>query len=168
MREFLVKQFVLATYVKLFGKTFTFLRASRILFPMFTIIGMIIVTDPAYPALQWWDFLLLTVLTAAVWVGFGFWNWGYFRLFPFKYEELDDEQKQNYLDGIKQGKLKNPEQDYHFGYLVGWQITEFERLTELQKQKYSGKFAGLTNLIPLGVTLVLVALWYHVVFPYFN
>jgi len=168
IRKFLVQQFVLATYIKLFGKTFTFLRASRILFPMFAFIGMIIVTYPSYPLLQWWDFALLGILLIAVWIGFGFWNWGYFRLFPFEYDELDDEQKQNYLDGISQGKLKNPEQDYKFGFLVGWQIPAFDKLTKMMKEKYSVSFAGLSNLLPLAITLVSILIWYHFIFPFFN
>ena len=81
---------------------------------------------------------------------------------------MDDEQKQDFLRGVNAGLLKNPEQDNKFGFLVPWQKKEFKRLTAILEEKYKGNFAGLTNLISLGVSILAIIVWYIWIFPFFN
>ena len=107
MRKLLVKHFVFGTWMILFGKQLHMLRAARILFPAFCITGSVITFyDPTSWTLEWFDIVLLIILALLVWIGFGFFNWGYFRLFPFTYDELDYEQKYDYLTMKQKGLLK--------------------------------------------------------------
>ena len=90
MRKFIVKNFVLYKNFTLFGKTFNMLRASRIMFPSF-LIGAIL--SVVFFHLLWVKVLILLYLSFLVWIGFDLYGIGYFKLFPVKWGELDDEQK---------------------------------------------------------------------------
>lgn len=168
IRKWIVRNFALGTWVKIGNVKFHTLRAPRVIVPIFVVTGLVIITDPNYPAIQWFDIVLLGILTVALWFGFNLFKISYFSLWPVAYEELDDEQKQDFLRAIQGGKVKNPEQENKYGFLVGWQIEEFHRLTLIQEERYSGKVAGLKNLIPLGISLALIAVWYFYIFPHFN
>lgn len=158
----------MGTWITLFGKTFHTLRAPRVLFPLFVVVGVIITTDPLYPKFQWWDWISMLILSLGIWFGFTFFSWSYFKLFPVKYQELDDEQKHDFLRGIAAGVIKNPEQDNKYGFLTPGQRVNFTRLTYYVENKYKGRFAGLKNLIPLTASILLVVVWYLLIFPYFN
>ena len=168
IRKWIVRNFVLGTWVKLFNVKFHTLRAPRVIVPVFVTTGLVIVTDPYYPAFQWFDIVLMGLLAICIWLGFNFFSWSYFSLWPVTYEEMDDEQKHDFLRAIQGGNVKNPEQENKYGFLIGWQIEEFHRLTQEQEKRYAGRFAGLKNLIPTGISLAVIVLWYLFIFPHFN
>lgn len=90
-RELIVKHFVLDYTMKLFGKTYSAPRASRVIFPVFVVTGYFVATNPNYPTpsfLLW----VLYALTATV-LYFGF---VHFRFYPVKFSELDNQQKLQY------------------------------------------------------------------------
>ena len=76
MREFIVKQFEFSTHVRLFGKTFVTLRASRILFPLFVLCGIVIVGDPTTYTFYWFHVPAYLLLGLGIWFGFNFFNGG--------------------------------------------------------------------------------------------
>jgi len=179
IRKWIVRNFVLGTWIKAFGKTWHTLRAPRVLFPLFVFVGMFITMDPNYPILQWYDFILLGLLAVGVWIGFNFFSWSYFGLYPVKYEEMDDEQKHDFLRAVKSGDLTNSVYKriidengmtvYEFaGGLTKEQEKELKRLTILLEQQYKSKWSGLKSLIPVGITILSVIIWYNFIFPYFN
>ncbi|MFW6225716.1 MAG: hypothetical protein ACOC3V_01995 [bacterium] len=90
LRKFIVRNFVLYKNFKLFGKTYNMLRASRIMFPSF-LAGSILSIIFFHLILV--KLLILVYLSTLVWVGFDLKGVGYFKLYPVKWEELDDEQK---------------------------------------------------------------------------
>lgn len=161
IRKWIVRNFELGTWVKAFGKSWVTLRAPRVIVPVFVFSALFIMgTDPTDYTIHWWGYILLGLILLSFWLGFNFFNIGYFGLFPYTYDELDDEQKHLFLSGIRVGKIKNPEQGDKYGGLVEWQLDEFKRLTAIQEEKYKGSFAGLSNLIPLAVSLLGVVIWY--------
>jgi hypothetical protein len=86
MRKFLVKHFVLDYYFKLFGVLRNAPRASRIIFPLFVLTGWVHATNPSI--VSW---CLIGLAIASLYLGFL-----HFRLFPVKWEELDEDQKFQY------------------------------------------------------------------------
>lgn len=166
IRKWIVRNFELGTWVRLFGKNWHTLRAPRVIVPVFVFSALLIMrNEPTNFTIYWWGYILLGLMALVFWLGFNFFNIGYFGLFPYTYDELDDEQKQDFLRGIAGGKIPNPEQDNKIGFLVGWQIEEFERLTKLMEERYKGSFGGLKKLIPLGVSLLGVIIWYIFIAP---
>jgi hypothetical protein len=99
MRKWLVKNFVLDYQHKMFGKTWNAPRASRIIFPLFVITGFLNARNLDWPEptlLIWVMYLLCAV---ALYFGFV-----HFKIFPVKWEELDDFQKFQY-GMLKGGEL---------------------------------------------------------------
>lgn len=89
MRKFLVKHFVLDYFINIFGWKTNAVRASRIIFPLFVITGIVVAfftPDWPTPTSLLWFLYLLDVI--AIFFGFV-----YFRLKPAKWEELDENQK---------------------------------------------------------------------------
>ena len=161
IRNWLVRNFVLGTWIKVFGKKMHTLRAPRVLWPMFIFGALIIMgTEPWNYSFEWWNSIIYFIWAVGIWLGFDFFSWSYFKLHTVKYKELDDEQKYDFLRAIKLGVVKNPEQDNKYGFLFGWQLEEHKRLENLHNEKYKGKFAGLKNLIPLGTTILGILIWY--------
>jgi hypothetical protein len=91
MRKWLVKNFVLDYMFKLFGKTYNAPRASRIIFPIFVITGLLVATNPDWPTPT--PLIWLMYLFCATSLFFGF---VYFKIKPAKWEELDKFQKFQY------------------------------------------------------------------------
>ncbi len=179
IRKWLVHNFLLETWTKLFGKTLHFLRAGRVLFPLTAIVGMIITTDPNYPILQWWDFVLLFIWFFGMYFGFSFFKWSYFNLYPVKVSELDDEQRHGHyrarlsgdLTNAKYKKVIDEDGDTTLVYqqnLTKEEWQDYHDLTKMMEKKLEGNFAGLWNLVPLVGSILLVILWFFFIFPYFN
>ena len=158
MRKFLVKTFVLGTYFRAFNRTWIMLRASQVLFPSFCFVGSVLTFyDPTSYKLEWFDIVLLAILGVLIWIGFGLWNWGYFRLFPFKVSELDDEQYFQYLTMRREGLIK--ENGFFNTILSEQEALDRARLEKTFKEEYEGKrFYKLSKLIPslIGVGIVIV------------
>ena len=179
IRKWLVSNFILESWVKLFGKTAHFLRAGRVLYPLTAIVGMIIATDPNYPLFQWYDFLLLGILFTGYWLGFSFFKWSYFNLWPVSVSELDDEQRHGHYRARLSGELttstwiKGMDEDGNTTLINQQNLTDeewadYHELTLMLEEKYKGNFSGLWNLVPLAVTIILIAIWFFFLFPYFN
>ena len=167
IRKWIVRNFVLGTWVKIGKVKFHTLRAPRVIVPIFVVTGLTIVTDPNYPAIQWFDIVLLTILLTSLWIGFNLFKISYFSLWPAKIEEMDNEQKHDYLRAIKMGVLPNYEYDGKFAPLTAIQEGELTMLREELEEKYSSTFGGLKNLIPLGISLLIIAVWYFFIAPHF-
>lgn len=171
MRKWLVRNFVLGTWVKAFGKTWHTLRAPRVIVPVFVTLGMVIITDPAYPAFQWWDAVILGVFAVMFDLGFSFFPFSYFKLNPVKYEELDDEQKLDWLRAIESGQLTTAKYDVlgnHLNGLTPEQQVEKRILVKLMESKYKDPIASLKNAAGLIYALILIVIWYNWIFPAFN
>ena len=154
MRKFIVKHFSLGTWVRIFGKNWHFLRAARIIFPVGVFAGLVISVDPAWPAIQWWDVVVLFVFAVTLWLGFGgllpnFLNYWHYN--PVHWSELDEEQQQDYMRAIDSLKVIN----YKYGVytkLDDQQKADFNTLTRAMELKFLGKKTAQTfNLIPLGI-----------------
>jgi hypothetical protein len=91
MRKWLVKNFVLDYTFKIFGKLYNAPRASRIIYPIFVITGLLVSTNPDWPTptpLIWFMYFLCAT---ALFFGFV-----YFKIKPAKWDELDEFQKYQY------------------------------------------------------------------------
>ncbi|MFY7938969.1 MAG: hypothetical protein ACOVOQ_16435 [Flavobacterium sp.] len=92
-RKFLVRNFVLDYSLKLFGKIYQAPRASRIIFPVFVITGLLTATNENWPD-----------PTLAVWIGYAatlivlYFGFIHFHLSgnTVKWDELDRFQKWQY------------------------------------------------------------------------
>ena len=103
IRLFIVHQFALGYEIRIFGKRFRSLRASRIIAPLFLLSGIVLATDKNPDVLQWYDIVLLSLTGLSLFFGFV-----YFQIWPAKYEELDDYQKYQYY--IFKGRAVTPAQ----------------------------------------------------------
>jgi len=105
IRLFIVRQFALNYLIKIFGigPWRTGLRCTRIIFPLVAITGYFWVTSPDYPNPTALAIVLFILMCISLFIGFI-----YFRIWPVKWEELDDFQKYQY-GYIKEEKL-TPEQ----------------------------------------------------------
>jgi hypothetical protein len=103
MRKWLVKNFVLDYMITLFGETYNAPRASRIIFPIFIITGILVATNPNWPnpTILIWFMYFVTAISL-------FFGFIYFRLYPVKWEELDEFQKFQY--GFFNGETLSSEQ----------------------------------------------------------
>lgn len=161
MRKWLVRNFVLGTYVKVFGVKFHTLRAPRVLFPMFVFGAMFIMgSNPADFGFEWYHTFIYFIWALGIWLGFNFFTWSYFSLKPPTYEEMDDEQKYDFLRAINLGVVTNPEQGDKYGYLTEEQLDEFKRLKEIHEEKYKDRFAGLISLYPVTISILSIISWY--------
>ncbi len=156
IRKILVKHFAFGTWFKIFGTQFRMLRAPRILFPAFAIVGSVIVFDKNYPTLQWYDILLLFILLILVWIGFGFFKWSYFKLYPVKYEELDMEQEYDWLDMKRQGVMKIDGK--YNRELTSKEQFRFDVITNIFKDKFKGNFVQLYNLYGLILAIAVIVI----------
>lgn len=91
MRKLLVKHFVLDYMGNIFGWKFNAPRASRIIYPLMVIAGYFSVTNPNWPTPTHLVWMLYILLALALFFGFI-----YFRIWPAKWEELDEMQKFQY------------------------------------------------------------------------
>ena len=107
MRKFIVKHFALNYSTKLFGTTFTALRASRIIFPVFCLAGFLTAINPNWPELTWYTTLAYLLVGIVVYFGFI-----YFRFYPVKWNELDEYQKFQYGIAINSNQLTKPKEYY--------------------------------------------------------
>lgn len=98
MRKFIVRNFALGYYVKMFGKVWGAPRASRIIFPLMVITGVLNLYNESYPTPNLYVTVSLVLTALALFFGFF-----YFRWFPVRYSELDFSQK------IQFGQLKPDE-----------------------------------------------------------
>lgn len=168
IRKWIVRNFVLGTWVKIGKVKFHTLRAPRVIVPIFVVTGLTIITDPNYPAIQWFDIVLLTILLTSLWIGFNFSKLSYFSLWPANIDEMDDEQKHDYLRAIKGGFLPNYEyEEKRYAPLSAIQEGELTMLTEELERKYSKTFGGLKSLIPLALSILLIVVWYLFIAPHF-
>lgn len=122
LRKFIVKHFVLDYMINIFGTYFNAPRASRIIYPLMIITGWFAVTNPDWPNPTLIIWILYGLLATALFLGFV-----YFRIFPVKWEELDDLQKYQY------GKVKANE-------LTIEQFKEWHSILETLMQKYPQLF----------------------------
>jgi len=90
MRKLLVKHFVL-DYFNIFGLPLKAVRASRIIFPLFVLTGILLILHDQCNLPYF--FVIVAYLFDALSIYFGF---VYFRIWPAQWEELDDEQKWQY------------------------------------------------------------------------
>ena len=93
MRKFLVRNFVLDYRMKLFGKYYNAPRASRIIFPLFVITGLLNSYNPNFPfptPLIWVCYFLVVL---SVYFGFIHFNIASNRA---NFDELDEFQKFQY------------------------------------------------------------------------
>jgi len=92
MRKLIVKNFALDYFGNLFGWKFNAPRASRIIFPLFVITGILIAFfTPNWPTPTFILSILYLLDVIALFFGFV-----YFRINPIKWDELDEEQKLQY------------------------------------------------------------------------
>lgn len=179
IRNWLVRNFLLESWVTLFSKQIHFLRAGRVLFPLTGIVGMIITTDPLYPILQWWDYVLLFIWFLGMYFGFSFFKWSYFNKWPATVDELDDEQRFGHYRARLSGELTNAryiksidengnEVLKHQQNLTDEEWQDYDVLTKMMEKKHSGKFANVWSLVPLVGVIILVVLWFFFIFPHFN
>jgi len=91
MRNWLVKNFVLDYQLKLFNTIYNAPRASRIIFPLFVITGILICfnSDWPIPTIPIWICYFLDLLSL-------FFGFIYFHIIPVEWEELDNYQKYQY------------------------------------------------------------------------
>jgi hypothetical protein len=89
IRKFIVREFALGVFVKIFGIKIRMLRAPRIIFPTF--ISLMICEANYLPYYVVTFFLILFMLEA--WIGFSWFGVGYFDIWPVKWDELDEYQK---------------------------------------------------------------------------
>ena len=165
MRKWLVHNFILEAWVNLFGKHVKFLRASRVLFPLVGIIGIIITTDPNYPALQWWDILMLIMLFIMLDFGFNFFPFSYFKKHPAKVEELTDEQRFSHYQARQSGQLTGDPAKHK---LTPAEEKDYANLVVMMQEKYASNFAGFWNIAPILFIVIFVIIWFWLIFPYFN
>jgi hypothetical protein len=168
MRKWIVKNFVFGTWAKIGNVKFHILRMHRVIIPLLTVTGLTMLTDLNYLTFQWFDIVLLTILLTSLWIGYNLFKISYFSLWPFKYEEMDDEQKYDYLRAIKEYDIPNPEIEGRFGPLNRQQMEEHYRLTQIHEARYKKRFAGITNLIPSVISLIIIVTWNLYIFPHFN
>ena len=154
MRKFIVRNFEFSTHVTLFGKTFVSLRASRILFPLFVLCGIVIVGDPTTYTFYWFHVIAYVLLAIGIWLGFNFFNVGYFGTAPVFYHELDREQKWFAFQVYRKGVIKNdhPLAKHFLSIPPTILAVEYSLLKdEMEKRYYTKRFAGLKSLIGLWV-----------------
>ena len=161
IREILVRELVLGTWVVLFGQPFHTLRAARVLFPWTVGTAIIVIGNPLTWDLFLYDYIALGGLFLVYWLGLGNFRWTYFGMFPAKYEELKtDEQKYDMLRAIQSGVAKNPWSDDKYGPLPDYMLMEMRALSDRIRVQYKGNFAGLKNLVPLALSLLAIAIWF--------
>lgn len=171
IRKWIVKNFVLGTFVTVFGRTLHTLRAPRVIFPLFALTGIVMSADWA---IQWYDAILLGLIALSFWIGFPMFKWSYFRLFPIEYDELDDMQKYDWIRAQKSGSLTGQDYIRHdnkdgsvsFDPILDYLTEEQEShwvswRVKMLREHYNKRFAGLSNLIPLGVSILAVIIWYN-------
>lgn len=88
MRKFLIKHFVLDYWFTLLGRRYNAPRASRIIFPLFVITGLVHTLEPSILS---WCLIGLTVVS--LYLGFVHFTLPWNKV---KWEELDDIQKYQY------------------------------------------------------------------------
>ncbi len=111
IRIFIVRQFALNYLSKILGFIGPYtstLRCTRIIYPLVVITGFVHVTNPNWPTPTFLGWILLTLLTICLYIGFPWFGVGYFSIWPVQWNELDDFQKYQY-GGVKQESL-TPEQ----------------------------------------------------------
>lgn len=162
MRKILVKHFALGTWITIFGVTFHTLRAPRILFPLTVLTGLFIGgINPYDYTLGILDYLALANLLLFYWIGGGWFRINYFRLYPVKMEELDWEQKYDYLRGIEAGQnLINPENGLYGPFsLTDEQKKLYIRLGTRIAKIHNKRFHNVKSLLGLVISLLAIILY---------
>ena len=91
VRKLIVRHFALDYTIKLFGRKYNAPRASRIIFPLFLLTGILNILNTGWPTPT--TTILVVYFLDVLSIFFGF---VYFNLWPAKWEELDDDQKWQY------------------------------------------------------------------------
>jgi hypothetical protein len=91
MRKFLVKHFVLDYFFTVLGKQYNAPRASIIIYPLMALCGWFTATNYDYPTPSIGLWFLYALLSLSLFFGFI-----YFRIYPAKWDELDNLQKLQY------------------------------------------------------------------------
>ena len=99
IRHWLVKNFVLDYYLTIFNIKYNAPRASRIIFPLFVITGMLICFNDDWPTPTIPIWIMYILVTLSLYFGFM-----HFKIFPVTWIELDDLQKYQY-GYVKSDKL---------------------------------------------------------------
>ena len=93
MRKFIINNFAGIYVGHIFGKRFTALKATRIIYPYILVWGIC----KTFQQLQWgitffvwWDILFTIPLLFMIWFSFSWFGLSYFELYPLKYEEMDE------------------------------------------------------------------------------
>lgn len=116
MRKLIVKNFALSYSYKFLNKEYSSLRASRIIFPLFLLMGTVKVCDYSNGIENMSVLFTVSLALTVVSLYLGFF---YFNSYPVKWGELDDDQKWQYGIFVKSLQTKN-------SYFVDWE--EWERL----------------------------------------
>lgn len=88
MRKLIVKNFALDYMFNFFGTTYNAPRASRIIFPLFFITGLLNAFNEDWPNPTFLIWVIYLLDAIAVFFGFI-----YFHIYPVRWEELDNFQK---------------------------------------------------------------------------
>jgi hypothetical protein len=91
MRKFLVKHFVLDYFFTVLGKRYNAPRASRVIYPLMLLCGWFTATNYDFPTPNIGLWILYILLVLSLFFGFV-----YFRIYPAKWDELDNLQKLQY------------------------------------------------------------------------
>jgi len=179
IRKWLISNFILEYWFNVFGKHVKSLRAGRILFPLTGFVGLIITLDPLYPKLQWWDIILLIIWAIMIDFGFSWFPFSYFKKYPAKVSELDDEQRQAHYRARMSGELTNSKWKKVIGddgnevlintqNLTPEEWEDFDHLTEKLEEEMKTPFAKFYRVLPLLIAIVAVILSFMFIFPALN
>ena len=166
MRKFLIRNFVLGTWIKIGKIKVHMLRAPRVLLPLIVAIALFIMgNDPTDYSLSVLDWALVVFWLVVAEFGFSFFPFSYFKLNPVKYEEFDNwEQKLDFLRAVGDLKAYNPAHgDKKYGPLTNAQKEEMSKLVKIAEEATDKTFYGLSNLIPLAVSVLAIVIWYNVI-----
>ena len=166
MRAFLIRNFVLGTWIKFGGIKVHTLRAPRVLVPLFVAMALFVMgTTPMIYTLGVLDIIAVVIWLVIADFGFSFFPFSYFKLKPVKYDEFKSwEQKLDFLRAVKDLKVYNPERgEKVYGPLTERQMIEMKELVAIAEEKTKRKTYGLKNLLPLAASLLAIIIWYILV-----
>ena len=97
MRDLIIKYFALFYHTKVFGKTYSPMRAITPCVIIFCLAGLYTVShDYGFGPTDW---ILWGAVVVVFWTAMPFFGLGYFGMFPVKYKDLKDwQQKHQYLN----------------------------------------------------------------------
>jgi hypothetical protein len=155
IRKFLVQNYELSTHVRIFGKTIITLRAGRIIYPLFILIGVIIIGNPLTYTFFWYHIPAYIFLALTIYFGFI-----HFRLFPYTWEELDTEQRYFWMMAYNKAGGSGGMENIYPRSMDQWNA-EFWILQEIiERNYYTGRFANLRSLTGLMASIIITIIWY--------